>query len=826
MEILTMKRLFNGKFLSPSKTLVVLALALGPIGQQLAMGQGVVLTAIKPEQVFSYFPSQDAAPVVSEMIVPGETTPEQVLTFKVESEVTYKVPPNYERFSGVFLYEPPSLSVPDGEQPYHTPALVRILVDGKPVLEQGLTEKTPPLQFSVPVAGASQITITSKTAFVGNVFSIARARFTSSKDQPFQYFLPAVRQGFVDNSPLPRQRIYGIFQGGENVPVHAFFSGSASQAIVTMHFTPEHSGTPEFANVVNIPMVPTSQVLSQGTAIWKVPESFGPGTLEISQTISGQVVFTDKQRIAIGPTTDLSRVSDSNFGVHASTNGYPLIYDDFMGVWGAKWGRIFLHWESIEPHKGEYDFSRADALVNIYLAQNMRILLVVGEDAPAWVGGAGPQYSDEWQSYVKQATHHFAGKVSAWDVFNEVDVKYTASVAKGAPVDWDLEVLRSGIRAIREADPRATIVCCSTGTTQWLLYDKKLLDASVLSSVDAISLHPYQPGPPEVKDGAFNYPQRISAVSSLASSAGVQKPIWSTEANWIIGAPGVTDISAPGVTEQEQAKYVVRTNLLSSAMGVKYFLHAPFAHRSRPQTHLSTWAAYAEMAHLFSESSNPRILLSGPQVYSFVATTSNGAHVGAVWSVVKGADVRISNDREIFLDMYGNRVNGDPVTLHLSEEPLYFAGNGAPPEVIVLRQSPSPAWRLFPQVATWTCTRGTNCAQVTGGLHIQSLPSKYGYQLMSPVMNIPADSCQLIHLALSLEKGAVGVFAMDASTGKMMGRSTYAAWVPDSRSHDMEFRIHTNSGTGSMKLVLANANFTDMVSSFVVLNRPQIGDCP
>ncbi len=791
-----------------------------------ALGQNVGLAALKPIRVFTYFPNEDATPQIVSLAVPGREGAESLLAFKADSEVTYAVPPNQTSLAGILVYHPPQLALPEGEPPYYTPVLVEIVADGKTILSQGLNETTPPLQFSLPLAGVSEITILSKTAYVGYQFYLADAHFSAAKVSATQFFLPLPQHGYVDCAPLPRQRIYGIFQPGESVPVDAYYGGGAVPAAVSLRFIPEQSGVAASAIDLSIPLASRGGALSQGTAQWKVPLSLGPGKLTIEETVAGQKVFVQELRIAIEPILDLSNVVDSSFGIHTSTSSYPLVYDEFAGLWGAKWGRIFLHWSLIEPQKGEFNYAQVDTLVNLYQMQHMKLLVAIGEDTPAWAGNPGPDYEAAWRDYVFHVVQHLAGNVSAWDIFNEVDVKYVGLLAKTAPVDWDVKILKSAIQAVHAADPHSTVVCCSTGSTQWLIYDKKLLDAGVLSMVDVISLHPYQPAAPEIKDGPFNYRERIDAIDALARSYNLHKPIWSTEANWIIKPPSAEDPRVLKLTEQEQAEYVVRVNLLSAAMGVKYFVHAPFGHRLRPEPHLSTWAAYAQMASLFSESGTPALVLNGPQVFAVAASTRSGGHVEAVWSVGKDAEIAVSSHTDMLTDMYGNGVSWNPMSVHISQAPMYFKGAGPAPSLRVLRQVTAPAWRTFAPVGNWTCTRGTSCTTVTGGLRVQSLPAKYGYQLTSPVMEVPPDSCQIVHFEMMLEKGSAAVFALDSVTGKMVDRVVYASWVPDNKPRMMDVRFHTGSSTRSIKLVLADSNFAEQVSAFTIFNRPQLAACP
>jgi len=130
-------------------------------------------------------------------------------------------------------------------------------------------------------------------------------------------------------------------------------------------------------------------------------------------------------------------------------------------------------------------------------------------------------------------------------------------------------------------------------------------------------LHPYQPGPPEQRDGAFSYLERINALRSLLASYGLQKDIWATEANWIIVPDGSPNLTAPGHDEQDQAEYVVRVNLLSMAAGVKYFLTLSC---------ISPLSAAAACGHLGSLRRNGNSLFESE-------TTDAAAHRGAgcIW---------------------------------------------------------------------------------------------------------------------------------------------------------------------------------------------------
>jgi hypothetical protein len=782
-----------------------------------AAAQSVPLVNLQPSSVLSYYPKSEAAPKRVAVRLFGDVSV-PALRFMTESEVSYAVPPGQNSFSGILIYQPAT----DIYQPLH----VRILGDNALLWERGMDRETPAVKFSIRLAGSSRVTIVSTAPLVGETFQLARAEFKPENSDTRSDYLPASNAGYVDCAPLPRQALLGIYHPEEPVLVTAAFAGPAKEGLVTLRTSPESPNAAPSESHLTIPLRTLRSGLSRGDVAWRMPRFLGPAAFDIILTVNGRTVFQRHRRIAAGPAVDLAGIPDNPFGLHLSSSGFPMLYDEFAGLWGAKWGRLFVRWPVLELHRGEYDFSRIDKLIDIYRSQHMRILVVLGEDAPSWIGPPGLTYYAAWKQYVANTVKHLAGKVDAWDVFNEVDAKYEASLGK-AESSWDLQVLRLAIQTIRATDPRASIVCCSTGTTNWLLYDKKLFDASLLGQIDIVSFHPYQFSAPEEKDGVFDYRDSINALHDLLGSYGSQmkgpsKDLWATEANWLLGKAGARNVTTPGLTEEIQARYLVRVNLLSDSEGVKYFVHMPFATSNSPLPHLATWAAYAEMAELFSRTP-PKMLIGGPYVYGLLSATPS--QVGALWSVEGQATVALIGSSDYrFMDLYGNPVSRSADSIQLSPEPLYFTAKGAAPHLQVI-QAVVPSWRPLQPLTIWTCNLGSTCTQVPGGRHIQSQASKYSSQLTSPPVAASPGSCHRVRMQLVLDEGAIGLFAIDGSTGALLDHIVRAAFVPEGRPHILELRFHAGSSS-SFKLVVGNSNATDSPSVFTLLDPPQIADCP
>jgi hypothetical protein len=786
-----------------------------------ALAGTVPLSAVQPARAHSDWPMALAAPARATLRMNRIETPEQEgLRFSGGSQTTYAVPTGQNTFSGVLVYEATQVKVPRDESVAYTEAFFRILLDGKVVFERGMSRPQPPLEFSVPLAGARELTVWSRASAASVTVSLARAQFSSSAQSAGSWFLPASGAGYVDCTPLSRQGVVGAFFPGETVPISATFTGQAAQANVVLQFTPADSNVSPLVTRFPVRLDSGPSGVVQGTGSWRVPSHQGPGKLVLDEEVNGQNVFHQEMRVAVIPPVDLSKISSSPFGVHISGSGYPLVWDEFAYLWGAKWGRLFVRWPVLEPSQGQFDFSRIDSLVGLYQSQKMLLLVALGEDAPAWAGPPGtPGYMAAWKEYLAAVVKHFAGKVEYWDVFNEVDSKYGS--VKGEP-NWDIEVLRTALQTIHTIDPAAKTVCCSTGTSAWLQYDKRIFDAGLLNGIDIVSLHPYSPFAPERKNGLFTYSEAVNAPRDLARSYGAAKPVWSTEANWIIGPVGNPIVTAPGVNEEMQAKYVVRVNLISFSAGVPYFLHAPFVTGIHPQIQLETLAGYAEMASLLSGAGKSTMMASGPDLWGFYSSKGSG-YVGALWGTAAGSQIRLGGGNFTFLDMYGNSLRLNPDSITLSQDPIYFLSASAP-QFQILRQVEALRWRPIEAPARWTCSSASKCLPLGGGgTHVVSSPSKYGYQLTSPPIAVNPQTCQTFRIKVNLKQGAAGIFAVDGTTGKMIGKVVYANFVPDGQAHDINFNLDTASAT-AIKLVVANANSQDSVSDFYLAD-PAIANC-
>jgi hypothetical protein len=780
----------------------------------------VPLNSLQPTHIFSYYLGQDAVPQPASMPIHKGEPSVQALKVATEAEISYSVPVGQTFLKGTIVYRPSPLHVPESDPVTYNPLLIRIRSEQAILFEQAMDGVLPAVTFRVAVKAGSTVTITSTAAFLPGYFYLANAMFIPSpNDTPAKLIVPNEGEGFVDVSPLPRQGVVGYYYAAESIPLLVYFEGNSQTSRVAIRLVPEWRDGQPLDYTFDVPLHPVTAALQVGTVTWKLPDSLGPFKISIRQSVNGRAVFQTERRISVGHQTNLNQVSDSNFGVHVSGTGYPMIYDEFADLWGAKWARIFLRWPVVEYNQGYYDFSRIDMLLDLYRAQHMRILLVLGEDSPSWAGPPGSDYYSAWKRFVTAVAQHMVGKIDAWDVFNEVDAKYYSSIGKREK-DWDINALRIALETLKASSPMIPRVCCSTVSTPWLLYNKRLFDSSLLPLIDVASLHPYKIGPPEERDGAFNYLERVAALRSLLQSYSPAKPIWSTEANWIIGLQNPT-VQEPLLTEKDQAEYAVRVNLLSAADQVKYFLHSPFSHAYRPISHIATLSAYNAMTSMFPEMSL-KLLQSGPQIFEVVSNTSAG-QVGAIWSTTGQPTVQLGPGVSIF-DMYGNPIRTDPNSLRLSSAPIYFRGNNSTaPKPQIASTSVSQQWKAWSPLSTWTCPSNASCTLSGNARRVVGPAGTSGHLLDSTAGASQPGSCYLVRAQIVLEKGSVAFFAVESPSWKTIGAPVYASYIPDSKPRTITLRFHASSD--HFRISFASANYEPVPSAFTVLGDPEITNC-
>jgi hypothetical protein len=232
------------------------------------------------------------------------------------------------------------------------------------------------------------------------------------------------------------------------------------------------------------------------------------------------------------------------------------------------WIRTTFVWREIEPGPNQWAWSDPnnfyDSMVNYYNAHGLKVLAILST-APVWAGsnntGTVPPDIALWQTFVQQVAAHFAGRVAAYEIWNEPDL--TNSSTQG--VGWDgplnsppayADYVRVAAQAIRANAPGTLVVApvmSGTGARSgdvWRSLENYQMQGGTASQyIDVVSFHENAHNEPPSTVWSWVTNQMASIATNNPSN--LNKPIWITEFGWPSGSVG----------EQYQAndiKYVVQ----------------------------------------------------------------------------------------------------------------------------------------------------------------------------------------------------------------------------------------------------------------------------
>ncbi len=121
---------------------------------------------------------------------------------------------------------------------------------------------------------------------------------------------------------------------------------------------------------------------------------------------------------------------------------------------------------TLAPSRGQYDFAAADAIVDFAQANGMQVrghTLLWHRQTPDWFfGGDTAEVRARLEDYVTLVVSRYRGKVSAWDVVNEVASDDAGARAPYRDSNWYRAVggpdfIEWAFRAARAADPDAKL---------------------------------------------------------------------------------------------------------------------------------------------------------------------------------------------------------------------------------------------------------------------------------------------------------------------------------------------------------------------------------
>ena len=250
---------------------------------------------------------------------------------------------------------------------------------------------------------------------------------------------------------------------------------------------------------------------------------------------------------------------------------------------GMSWVRGDLTWENIQPERDRWEWDRYDRAIEAAGRGGKRIigLLSYGvrwanADPPTPTGSAHfpPDDPADFAAFAAAAADRYRDQVAVWEVWNEENsVRFWQPTTRGDPAAYG-QLLKAAYPAIKAENPDATVLFgglffhdqgLTTAAPQFLA-EAHAAHPGLQDFYDGLSLHPYdlyppRRGPESDVEGSLPVQEMVAQVRAVMAEHGApDRDVWITEFGWP---------TFRGVTDDEQATYLVRSALLLTASGVR-----------------------------------------------------------------------------------------------------------------------------------------------------------------------------------------------------------------------------------------------------------------
>ena len=215
---------------------------------------------------------------------------------------------------------------------------------------------------------------------------------------------------------------------------------------------------------------------------------------------------------------------------------------------GVKWSREEFQWHRIERAKGEFEWDFYDRLIETAHRHGISVYGLIAYWS-SWTQPYTREGIEDYARFCRALVTRYRDRIKHWEVWNEPNIFFWSG-----PKELYPELLKAAYAAIKEADPEAFVLGCSTAGIDGA-FIRMVLDAG--APFDILTIHPYR--------GSLNergFMKELQEVADLAGSRdGRRRPVWITE----MGLP--THLYG-GLSERNQALFLARCYLSALASGV------------------------------------------------------------------------------------------------------------------------------------------------------------------------------------------------------------------------------------------------------------------
>jgi polysaccharide biosynthesis protein PslG len=202
--------------------------------------------------------------------------------------------------------------------------------------------------------------------------------------------------------------------------------------------------------------------------------------------------------------------------------------------------RTDLHWGDIEQVKGRYNWAAYDKLLQELKRRKLRAMFILAFNNPHYnptrdyMGSIDTRTEIEgFKKYAAAAVERYKNEQVIWEFYNEPN--RPEFWRKPDPIAY-MQLVKSVVPTLRKVDPDAVIIGPALGhkpnANPDLVdnldygYLEKVLKSGLLEYVDAVSIHPYPDGRPEI---LTNINAKVQALIKKYARSGKATPVINSE---------------------------------------------------------------------------------------------------------------------------------------------------------------------------------------------------------------------------------------------------------------------------------------------------------
>ncbi|MBT2498193.1 hypothetical protein J7E25_03720 [Agromyces sp. ISL-38] len=429
--------------------------------------------------------------------------------------------------------------------------------------------------------------------------------------------------------------------------------------------------------------------------------ALGPGYYRL--VLSGAGAARSTSFTIVDGLDEALGASASRFGTTMHPTLQPGVHEDAAAAGlGLGAARLDLRWEAIELSPGVYTWDAAtDDEVARLQARGVRPTLVIAYYGP-YDAGRTPSSPDGiagYTDFLRAAAERYGDGVD-YQIYNEFNIAYSNGLCGQTPACY-LKLLQPASQAVHEVAPGARVVgpALAGNTAMWLTSNEsynwlaEFFALGGLDLVDVVSVHNYgAPAAPEGHNDAV-----IRKITGLMAGypAAANTPLWLGETGYF-----TTGEAAGGVSELQQARYLVRDASLALAEGVDAYLvydllddwndpqnpEANFGLVRNPASQSGVLApkpVFTTMAVLTRQLEDRVFDRRDPVpqgAYSLVFTDASGSALRVMWATASTTVTAKATGAVTVVDQFGRSSRIDPVSgrvsIRLGVDPIYVTGGG------------------------------------------------------------------------------------------------------------------------------------------------------